>query len=109
MSDRMTPEEYRRAAQRASGQQPETAILRAVRDYLQLPPRPWFVVRMQQGLGSYKGLADLYCLRDGRSVWIEIKTPQGRLSRHQRAFKDAIEAHGGEYVVARSVEDVMEL
>jgi len=105
MTERMKPGDYQKAAQKASGQQPETAILRAVRDYLRV--QGWLCVRMQQGMGSHKGIADLYCLKDGRSVWLEIKTPTGKQSRYQKAFQGDVEAYGGEYVVVRAVDDVM--
>ena len=105
MTERMKPGDYQKAAQKASGQQPETGILRAVRQYLQT--RGWWVVRMQQGMGSHKGIADLYCLKDGRSVWLEIKTPTGKQSAKQKVFQGDVEAYGGEYAIARAVDDVM--
>jgi len=105
VTERMKPKDYQKAAQKASGQQPETAILRAVRDYLRV--QGWLCIRMQQGIGSHKGIADLYCLKDGRSVWLEIKTPTGKQSRHQEAFQDQVRNYGGEYAIARSLDDVM--
>jgi len=105
VTERMKPGDYQKAAQKASGQQPETAILRAVRDYLRV--QGWLCVRMQQGMGSHKGIADLYCLKDGRSVWLEIKTPTGKQSTYQKQFQADVEAYGGEYKVARSLDDVM--
>ena len=57
-------------------------------------------------LGSYKGIADLYALKDGRHVWIEVKTDRGRQSEHQRQFEQDIRDHGGRYIVARGIEDI---
>lgn len=85
----------------------ESDIQRQIRDYLQW--HGWFVVKIHQSLGSYKGIADLYAIKNGRSVWIEVKTPRGRQSEHQRQFEVDIKARGGEYMVARCVEDVMVL
>ncbi|WP_051688322.1 hypothetical protein [Desulfofalx alkaliphila] len=85
----------------------EAHIQRQIRDYLQW--HGWFVVKIHQSLGSYKGIADLYAIKNGRSVWIEVKTPRGRQSQHQEKFQRDIEDHGGEYMVARCVEDVMGL
>ena len=82
----------------------EAMIQKQIRDYLQLTG--WFVVKIHQSLGSYKGIADLYAIKDGRSIWIEVKTTKGVLSKHQERFWDDIQLHGGEYFVARSVEDV---
>jgi len=85
----------------------ESDILRTVRDYLRATG--WYVVRIQQGLGCHKGIADLYAIRNGVQIWIEVKTAHGRLSEHQERFRDEIETHGGRYVVARGVEDVTNL
>lgn len=85
----------------------EAEIQRQIKEYLQW--QGWFVVKIHQSLGSYKGIADLYALKNGRSVWIEVKTPRGRQSQHQEKFQRDIEDHGGEYMVARCVEDVMRL
>jgi hypothetical protein len=69
----------------------------------------WFVVPIMQGPLSHKGIADLVIVKSGRVVWIEVKTKTGRLSPWQEAFRQAIANAGGEYVVARSVEDVIGL
>lgn len=53
----------------------ETDIQRQVKEYLQW--NGWFVFKNHQSLGSYKGIADLYALKGGRGVWVEIKTPTG--------------------------------
>ncbi len=87
--------------------QKEADIQAAIRQYLQL--KGWFIVKIHQSLGCYRGIADLYALKAGRHVWIEVKTPRGKLSRHQERFKADVEAHGGKYVVARSVDDVIGL
>lgn len=80
----------------------ENEIQSAIRGYLRL--RGWFVIRNQQGLGSHKGLSDLTAIKDGRVLWIEVKKPGGRLSRYQAEFADQVVSHGGEYVLADSVE-----
>ena len=82
----------------------ESEIQAQIRDYLRW--KGWFCVKIHQSLGSYRGIADLYALKDGRSVWIEVKTPAGRLSKYQEKFRDDILSHGGIYIVARSVDDV---
>ncbi len=38
----------------------------------------------------------------------ECKSPTGKLSKHQEAFRDAVVNAGGIYVVARSVNDLIE-
>ncbi len=91
----------------ATRTQPETAILRAVRRHLETDG--WYVVRIQQGLGCVKGIADLVAMKAGRTVWVEIKTQTGTQSDHQVAFERAVVAHDGEYRVARCVDDVADL
>jgi len=85
--------------------QPESYILSAVRDALRL--QGWFVVRIQQGLGCHKGIADLCAMRDGRTLWVEVKTPSGRQSPYQVAFEADVKRAGGEYLVARDGLDVV--
>ena len=107
MPERVSPAEARRLLAKASGQQPESVVLRQVRDYLRA--LGWFVIRHQQGLGSHRGLSDLTAIRGGRTIWLEAKTATGRQSEYQRAFQEAVEAHGGEYRVVRGIEDVADL
>jgi hypothetical protein len=87
-------------------QQPETAIRKAVRDYLRL--RGWAVFTILQGLGAHRGISDLIVIRTGDVVWVEIKTKTGHLSEWQETFKSSIEAHGGTYIVLRSLDEAME-
>lgn len=91
----------------ARRRQPESYILHAVRQYLELGG--WYVVRHQAGLGTHPGLPDLQAICGGRVVMIEVKTQVGRLSACQEAFRLAWEAHGGEFLVARKSEDVEHL
>ena len=85
----------------------ESEIQRQIKEALQW--RGWFVVKIHQSLGSYRGIADLYALRDGQHVWIEVKTDRGVQSEYQKKFQRDIEKHGGTYILARSVEDVEHL
>lgn len=82
----------------------ESDIQRQIKDYLQL--KGWFCVKIHQSLGSYKGIADLYAIKDGRHIWVEVKTPMGKVSPYQEQFRRDVEAHGGKYVVARGIEDL---
>lgn len=85
----------------------ESEIQRAIMQYLRMCG--WFVVKIHQSMGSYKGIADLYALKYGSAVWIEVKTPTGKQSEHQKAFETDIVSHGGRYVVASRIEDVIGL
>ena len=85
----------------------ETEIRRAVQQYLQYAG--WFVYHCLQGLGCYPGISDLVAVREGRVVHIEIKTPKGVQSEKQIRFQRKLEAAGGEYIVARDIDDVVHL
>lgn len=102
----LTAAEFRKMKQPAKRkEQPETAIRRAIVDYLRL--HGWKVVRIVQGVLSEPGIPDLVAIRDGWHVWIEVKTPTGRLSAYQENWLQDLKEHGGMYIVARSVEDVV--
>lgn len=84
----------------------EADVQGAIRDYMGW--HKWYCFKIHQSALSHKGVADLYAVKAGRSLWIEVKTPHPRSkqSPEQAAFGCAILAHGGEYIVARSVDDV---
>ena len=56
-----------------------------------------------------KGSADITgILPDGRRLEIEVKSKIGRLSKHQKAFRQMILDSEGFYMIARSVWDVFD-
>ena len=85
----------------------ETDIRRQIQDYLRWTG--WFVYYNLQGLGSYPGVSDLVAVKNKRVIHIEIKKPNGRQSEKQKEFQADLEAAGGTYIIARSVEDVEHL
>jgi len=85
----------------------EKDIQRQIKDFLTYSG--WFVVKIHQSLGSHRGIADLYALKNGRHAWIEVKTLKGKQSADQVKFQQMVEGNGGTYIVARSVEDVMNI
>ena len=87
--------------------QTETYIRRSITDALRLAG--WAVFYIFQGLGSYKGISDLIAMKDGTTVYIEVKTKTGRQSEHQKQFERICIEHGCRYILARSVNDVAEL
>jgi hypothetical protein len=48
-------------------------------------------------------------MRDGRTVWVEAKTATGKQSEYQVEFERCVLAAGGEYRLARGLEDVTDL
>lgn len=84
----------------------ESEIQSQVKGFLQL--QGWFVFKNHQSLGSYKGIADLYAIKGGMGVWIEIKTQSGKQSQDQFEFEKNIKYQGGKYIVVRSLKDIQD-
>jgi hypothetical protein len=53
------------------------------------------------------GAPDIICVIKGQYVGIEVKAPTGKQSDHQKAFQQALEAAGGRYVLAYSLDDAI--
>jgi len=84
---------------------PETIIKNGVRNILRF--ERWYVINNFQGLGCYPGMSDLTAVKDGKVLFIEIKTETGKLSDNQLVFQKEIESRGGNYLVIRSVEQII--
>jgi len=83
----------------------ESDIRKQIRDYLRL--RGWLVLYFLQGLGCYPGLSDMAAIKNGKTIWIEIKRPGKSIqSNKQKAFQAQIESHGGQYIIATCIEDL---
>lgn len=54
-----------------------------------------------------KGSPDIVCVLEGRFIGIEVKGPTGRQSDDQIEFQRRLEEAGGRYILARSIDDVM--
>ena len=55
-----------------------------------------------------KGVPDIICVIKGQFVGIEVKTPKGKQSPDQVFFQKRLEANGGVYILAKSLDDVVE-
>ena len=86
----------------------EAEILRLVKDYLTL--KGWFWFRIQQGIGVYKGISDLIAIKGGRVLFIEVKgqSKKAKQSNDQIEFEKKIVSHGGEYVLVRYLDDLIQ-
>lgn len=87
--------------------QNETYIRRSITNALRLAG--WDVTYHLQGVGCRRGFPDLTAMKDGETVYIEVKTPTGRQSDYQKEFEQICKAHGCRYLLARSVDDIAEL
>ena len=56
--------------------------------------------------GTLSGVPDLCVIYRGRAIFIELKTPTGRVSEHQAEVHTRLTAAGAVVAVCRSLEDV---
>jgi hypothetical protein len=123
--DSVTPEEYQLllrgfeplpTKRRHQNAKPENAVLKACLAWL------WAnkVFHWRQNSGAYKseagtwvrygftGCPDIIAVAKGTGqfVGIECKAGKNDLSEHQKRFRDRLEAEGGLYIVARSVDEL---
>lgn len=61
--------------------------------------------------GVPKGFSDLFGIRksDGKAVFIEVKTPTGRIRPEQKNFIDQMQKNGAIAGICRSSEDAVNL
>lgn len=62
--------------------------------------------------GMVNGVADIILLKPNKFypfLCIENKTPIGKQSPEQKLFQEAVENQGGKYVIARSLDDFIEI
>lgn len=95
----------------------ETEILKACLDYLHTINV--FVWRnnnvgiYNQKTGKYyfhgiKGVSDILGIYKGKFLAVEVKTPDGKLSEDQQLFLDKVDEEGGNALIVRSVDELIE-
>jgi hypothetical protein len=65
------------------------------------------IFHIQQGAFSYRGIADLYAIKDGVGIWIELKTGKNKQSEYQIRFQKEVEEHGGIYWLIYSIDELI--
>lgn len=101
---------------------PELATHRAVAEYLQavLPPSVFWTTFPAGGggrargaqlkaIGLQAGVPDILVIYCGRTYFIELKAPRGRLSEAQETCHPRIWEAGAPVGIAKSVDDVRSL
>lgn len=79
-------------------------------DYLRF--KGWLVIQTYLGskrggsIWMTKGLPDLYVLKNGRHIWMEVKTAAGRVKPEQAILHKQLREAGAQVHVVRSLEDV---
>ena len=64
--------------------------------------------RMPKSRFQIRGVSDIIAIREGKVMFLEVKTAKGRQTKHQKMFQKRIEENGGHYFVVRSVDDTRE-
>ena len=59
------------------------------------------------GMGVHTGFADLIVISGGRVLFLEVKSPSGRLRKSQEVFRDTVCAQGFGWALVRSVDDAL--
>lgn len=101
---------------------PESAVKRAVTDYLTKRKHFWISVATtgtyDARIGAYRtspyshpGMSDMLVFPRGRlePIFMELKAKAGRMSKDQVLFREYVTDLGFEYVVVRSVDDCIGL
>lgn len=69
-----------------------------------LTEKGWFVVKIM--MASKNGIPDLMAIKNGRTIFIEVKNEIGKLSKIQEYRIKEMQQHGAEVIVARSKEEI---
>jgi len=84
----------------------ESIIKVHIRTYLQ--KLGWYYRAIAANQFTRGGIPDAFAIKNGVTLFIEVKSEKGKLSPEQIQTGSEINSHGGNYIVARSVEDVIE-
>jgi len=66
------------------------------------------VAKMMKDEGVKRGIPDLaFFFPEGRCAFLELKVKDGQLSKHQREFRDRVQALGHTWGIAKTWDDAM--
>ena len=57
---------------------------------------------------TFRGFSDLVAFYKHKIYFIEVKSPKGKQSDDQKLFQECVEGAGLTYILARSVDDVLQ-
>ena len=102
----------------------EADLKRAVIDYLEygMNQGKWWFTRLNSGKAFVKrggkeymiqlcdeGTSDLLVVKQGKAIFIELKSTKGKQSPAQGAFQKLIQMQGASYSIVHSLEELEEL
>jgi Holliday junction resolvase len=73
-----------------------------------LRAKKFWVLKIHGSQYQRPGIPDYLVMRDGQYLWIELKTPRGRLSPLQKAVIKEIESYGGTVLIKRD-DDISDI
>lgn len=69
----------------------------------------WYVIHNYKNKRPrVKGISDITIIKDGRTIWCEFKSETGKQRPEQIDFMNNIRAFGGEYIIIRSLEQLID-
>ncbi len=74
----------------------------------------WFVSEIRErysnGTGRYSdpGIPDIVAIKNGRTIWLEVKTPKGKVRPSQIKWHEECIKHGGKVHTVRIFPDDLE-
>jgi hypothetical protein len=75
-------------------------------DWLQI--KKWYIIpNYKNKKPRVLGVSDITILKNGRTIWMEFKRENGKQSQEQIEFMWNVKNHGGEYIIIRSFEDML--
>lgn len=84
----------------------ESDIQKICIKYLQM--NGWFIIpNWKNKRPRVRGVSDITAIKRGRHLWIEFKRIGNDQSDEQIQFQRAIKNHGAEYLIIRSLDDLM--
>ncbi len=83
---------------------PEKIIQSQVLGWLQY--HGWLILRMPPSIyTNAKGLPDAVAIKNGKHVWIEFKSPKGKLSFNQEKLHRIMKEYGAKVVVIKEFDE----
>ena len=93
-------------------EQKEDAVLRACLDWLACKRifhwRSNNIAAPGRTFHGRKGVPDISCVVQGRFIGIECKATKGKQSAYQKAFEKDLTKAGGQYILVKSLSDLIE-
>jgi len=78
-----------------------------VKDYLDI--MGWYSFPILQGLGSFDGIPDRIAIKNGRTIYIECKSPTGTQRPAQIEFERNINYQKGEYLLIDNLDELIKI